>query len=314
MTISRQSVAPTGPRPMSRLACPHSAWFSGRNITLPIDLQNDVGLRQQFPECPSEYVEWLRQTLYLGHDLARSELKVAAARQKKNFHERCREASFIPGEWVWKIDSVAKVGKLHNKNLGPYLVIAKTGPVNYQIQGTPEGRLSTLHVDKLYKYTPTEGEELLSWLPVAKKSKEIASQSTVKTQVDSACQTEVQCLPTEVKGPPAPDVSPISPGQRRNPSPPPKVDGKPNAVPAPTAVTAPRRSQRQAPAPSRYRGVRDGGLADNRIAVCLAETILRLNPPGTLGLGPEKPQKKNNKRSSVPIRKGVDTLQKKRRN
>ena len=66
----------------------------GRNITLPIDLQNDVGLHQQFPECPSEYVEWLRQTLYLGHDLARSKLKVAAAHQKKELSGEVPRSEF----------------------------------------------------------------------------------------------------------------------------------------------------------------------------------------------------------------------------
>ena len=55
----------------------------GHDIVLPIDLQNDVGLRQQFPTCPVAYVEWLRQTLYIGHDVARAKLKTAAARQKK---------------------------------------------------------------------------------------------------------------------------------------------------------------------------------------------------------------------------------------
>ena len=102
------------------------------------------------------------------------------------------------------------MGKLHNKNLGPYLVIARTGPVNYQIQGTPEGRLSTLHVDKLYKYSPTEGEELLSWLPVAKKSQEVASQSDLAAQTDDACQTEPLSPQPEILTPGSSPNNPVN--------------------------------------------------------------------------------------------------------
>ena len=107
----------------------------GHDIQLPIDHQNEVGFRKRVPECPAAYVEWLKESLYLGHGIARKKLQVAAARQKKNFQDRSRNANFHPGDWVWKTDSVAKVGKLHAKNLGPYLVLEKTGPVNYKIQG-----------------------------------------------------------------------------------------------------------------------------------------------------------------------------------
>ena len=91
----------------------------GYEIQLPIGLQNEVGFRKRFPECPSAYVEWLKETLYLGHEVAMRKLQVAAARQKKNFQDRSRNASFHPGDWVWKIDSVAKVGKLHAKTWDP---------------------------------------------------------------------------------------------------------------------------------------------------------------------------------------------------
>ena len=106
----------------------------GHEITLPIDLQHDVGTRKHIPICPVEYVEWLKQTLYLGHDVARTQLKQAAARQKKGYQEKCRIVSFVKGDWVWKVDSVYKAGKLHEKNQGPFLVISKPGPVNDEIQ------------------------------------------------------------------------------------------------------------------------------------------------------------------------------------
>ena len=55
----------------------------GHEMTLPIDLQHDVGTRTRIPKCPVEYVEWLKQTLYLGHDVARHRLKRAARDRRK---------------------------------------------------------------------------------------------------------------------------------------------------------------------------------------------------------------------------------------
>ena len=164
----------------------------GHEVTLPIDLQFDVGLRDRFPECPVEYVEWLRQTLYLGHDLAREKLKVAAERQKKGYQETCREVSFKRGDWVWKIDPLKRVGKLHVKNLGPYLVIAKTGPVNYQIQENENARLSIVHVDKLYPYTKSDNEVLLPWIAPLPEQLDMASQADAlkPEQLTTGCQTD----------------------------------------------------------------------------------------------------------------------------
>ena len=162
----------------------------GHEFRLPIDLQNDVGLREVLPQCPVAYVEWLRQTMNTGHDLARDKLKMAAARQKKNYQEKCREVSFRAGDWVWRVDSVSKSGKLHPKNLGPYLVVEKAGPVTYRIQAAPEGRVATLHVDKLYRYTPSDEEELKSWLPEMAATREMACQPDAEESRDASCQTD----------------------------------------------------------------------------------------------------------------------------
>ena len=72
--------------------------FFGHDMTLPIDLQNDVGLRKHFPKCANEYVEWLRQSLYKAHDVARDKLKIAAARQKKNYQDKWRQIDFARGD------------------------------------------------------------------------------------------------------------------------------------------------------------------------------------------------------------------------
>ena len=108
----------------------------GHEMTLPIDLQNDVGLRKHFPKCPEAYMEWLRLTLNRGHDIAREILKESAARQKKNYQSKCRELMFSRGDFVLKVDPVMHHGKLHNKNEGAFLVLNQTGPVTYAIQSS----------------------------------------------------------------------------------------------------------------------------------------------------------------------------------
>ena len=103
----------------------------GHEINLPIDLQNDVGLRTKFPQCPEAYVQWLRLTMNRGHDVARKILEEAAVHQKRNYQNKCRELTFQRGDFVWKVDPVIRHGKLHQKNEGPFLVLKQTGPVTY---------------------------------------------------------------------------------------------------------------------------------------------------------------------------------------
>ena len=148
----------------------------GSEITLPIDLQHDVGMRARIPKCPVQYVEWLKETLYLGHDVARKKLQKAAERQRKGYQEKCRTVSFKRGDWAWKVDSVFHAGKLHEKNKGPFLIVSQTGPVNYETQEIEGGRKSIVHVDKLYPYVPEDGEVLVSWLPALLTVAEVGCQ------------------------------------------------------------------------------------------------------------------------------------------
>jgi len=215
----------------------------------------------------------LKETMYLGHGVARRKLKVAAARQKKNFQERSRCANFQPGDWVWKTDSIMRVGKLHQKNLGPYLVMEKTGPVNYKIQGSPAGRTSTLHVDKLYPYTPRAEEELISWLPVAAPSVDAASQCQESPLSVAACQTELPWPPADAV---CPDTSTAD--SKGSPSRPAKEATVPVVLKPPPTTVPLRRSTRTRPTSQRIRRVTDG--TDKRIMACLAETLLRVSSGG----------------------------------
>ena len=79
-------------------------------------------------------------------------------------------------------------GKLHPKNVGPYLVLEKTGPVTYKIQESEGARESIMHVDKLYPFHPEEDQTMVSWLPPEIPQINVACQCT-GADFDSICNT-----------------------------------------------------------------------------------------------------------------------------
>ena len=149
----------------------------GREMVMPVDLQFDVGNRLRTPECPVEYVEWLRQSLRDCHDFARQRLQQSARRQKKAYQEKTREVQFARGDWVWKNQPQLFPGKLYKKNTGPWLILAKMGPVNYKVQKDENSRPKIVHVDKLSRYFPEDDEILVSWIAHEDQLVETASQT-----------------------------------------------------------------------------------------------------------------------------------------
>ena len=149
----------------------------GREMTLPIDLQFDLGERIEMPICAVEYVEWAKESLRKSHEFARKQLKVSAKRQKKNYQEKSRDAVFKRGDWTWKVDPVRRPGKLHPKNTGPWLVLLRVSEVIYKVQRLPDADPKLVHVDKLSKYYPEDGEQLKSWIPLTEKHKHISTQT-----------------------------------------------------------------------------------------------------------------------------------------
>ncbi len=63
---------------------------------------------------------------------------------------------------MWRVYPPVSGGKLRYRNRGPWLVLAKTGPVTYKIHARAESEF--VHVDKLLPYQADFEEELHSWL------------------------------------------------------------------------------------------------------------------------------------------------------
>ena len=169
----------------------------GREIAMPIDLQFDLGERIEVPRCAIAYVDWVRDSLRLSHEFARGRLQVSAKRQKKNYQEHSRDAVFKRGDWVWKVDPQRRYGKLHPKNTGPWLVIARISEVVYKVQRSEAFDPKLVHVDKLSKYYPEIGEQLRNWisnegisLNVSTQAPEIESEAAIISPTETTTKSD----------------------------------------------------------------------------------------------------------------------------
>ena len=78
-------------------------------------------------------------------------------------------------------------GKLCYRNQGPWLVLAKTSPVTYNIQRHARAEPEIVHVDKMLPYQADFDEELHSWL----HGEESDGQRIAETQTTDSILTEL---------------------------------------------------------------------------------------------------------------------------
>jgi hypothetical protein len=170
----------------------------GREMTMPIDLQVDTGLKDEASPCQTAYVQWLKSSLQRGHELARQQLGKSAKRQKKTYEERVRDVQFTRGDWVWRAYPSLLPGKLRKKNIGPWLVLARKGEVTYLIQRNSTSEPTVVHVDKLSRYNPDFGETLENWIQDDEPPEEVATQTPQEWEMTT---TPWRDDPIQVEGP-----------------------------------------------------------------------------------------------------------------
>ncbi len=179
----------------------------GIEMTLPLDLMlGDTGPEQAAKECPYEYVEWISDSLRQVHECVRRMLKTSAKHQRHSYGALNRVVQFHRGEWVWRAYP-RQGGKLRYTNRGPWLVLAKTGPVTDKIQRHPQAEPDIMHVDKLMPYYPDFGEELHSWI-------ETDYPTRYRDQGDQTTSPNLQSQLTAVV-----DIPPRLPGDNPDPGP-----------------------------------------------------------------------------------------------
>jgi len=135
----------------------------GRETTLPVDLLYGLPPTVPMDLCPVEYVEWVKEATQESFQFARDNLQRAATRQKRNYDKRATERKFEKRDWVLRLypPNLTR-DKLNARYVGPYLMLERTGEVNYKIQSGPRANPVVVHVDHLKPYH-TE-EPLESWV------------------------------------------------------------------------------------------------------------------------------------------------------
>ena len=98
-----------------------------------------------------------------AHERARSSLKGASRRQKKQYDRRAHGSPIQAGSFVWLYSYQRKPGiskKLRLPWEGPFLVLQKLSDVHCKIQRSPRAKCRIIHVDRLKPY---EGPTMKPW-------------------------------------------------------------------------------------------------------------------------------------------------------
>jgi hypothetical protein len=120
----------------------------GREVHLPVDIIFPIP-QMAVPENAVEYVSELRSRLERCYHFGRQHLKQASERQKRNYDTRIKEASYKPGDLVYRLNPNKK--KLEIPWMGPYVITKKLSDVVYRMVN--KKRSMVIHHDQLKPYT-----------------------------------------------------------------------------------------------------------------------------------------------------------------
>ena len=139
-----------------------SMMMLGRETTLPVDVLVENPESEEGTQ--DDYAYKLRSTLQDVHENARTNLKLAAAKQRQMYDRNTMSRTLNRGDWVWLQNTQRKKGltpKLMTKWTGPYLVIAKLSDVVYRVQYSQRSKPKVVHLNRLKEY---EGPPRNGWL------------------------------------------------------------------------------------------------------------------------------------------------------
>ena len=133
----------------------------GRHLTLPADLEYGVPFFEKVDMYSGEYAVRLRETLWELHEIVRQTVRNESMKTKIRYDAKAKPPDFRPRDVVWLYNPKKVRGltrKLQTKWEGPYSVIRCLNDVVIQIQKTPNGRIKTIHADRLRLVErPTQG-------------------------------------------------------------------------------------------------------------------------------------------------------------
>jgi len=128
---------------------PNLMMFGAEN-RLPVDLVYPLP-REVVPQCPEHYVLWLRKCMQEAHELARKQLSIRHASQKRTYDKNVKFVKFLVNDMVWRWHPPSARVKLGLGWIGPYKVIEVRAPIHYLIENEKKNT-SLVHVDHLKPY------------------------------------------------------------------------------------------------------------------------------------------------------------------
>ena len=125
----------------------------GHEVRAPLDVVMGLPVTGSPPGIPvHDFVDEKLGQMRAAYRAVRENLNKAAERQKHYYDLRVKPASFHPNDSVWLWTTRRKQGrtpKWQRRFVGPYVVVEKTGPVNYSIKRSAKSKSFIVHVDKL---------------------------------------------------------------------------------------------------------------------------------------------------------------------
>ena len=137
----------------SRGESPYYLLF-GRHPRLPCDATLEES--SDVPPTIQDYINRMKTSLELAHELAHNNLQKAQLQQKFQYDKTAKEPQFQVDDLVWLHNPKRKKGlspKLQSPWIGPYRIEVQTSPVNYRIVEMHNEKKSLLvHANRLKKY------------------------------------------------------------------------------------------------------------------------------------------------------------------
>jgi ribosomal protein L21E len=156
--------------------CSPNLLLFGNENRLPVDIMYaESSVEGNIPQCPCEYIEWVRDASREAFSKAREHLKHSAEREKRTYDKNTYMRRFRVGDWVWVLHPPELRNKFGKGWKGPFLVVKILGEVNYVVQEKPTARKITLHVDHMKKYEHSDVPE--SWVITGSKMVHMAVQT-----------------------------------------------------------------------------------------------------------------------------------------
>ena len=168
----------------------------GREARAPIDLVLGTGeMCDDATQSYCDFVENMESRMSRAYEMVREHLGEAAQRNKRYYDLNVKPTKYNIGDLVYYYNPRQYRGrqdKWSRKFSGPYKVIRVPGPVNVEIQRTPQSKSLVVHIDKVKPYV--ERNEMME--TVVPKVQIIQPSLTKTTDEDSA-ESDVE-LPSNI--------------------------------------------------------------------------------------------------------------------